>query len=205
MLRAGLVKMQLEWMDVAIAAIVGLSIIMGVIRGFIKELVALCIWALAISCAYAYNGQFDSLLSAYVHDPMIKKVIGFVVILLLIVFAGGLLNTFFGYAIRRSGLSSTDRLLGIGFGFLRGVLIVSFVMLVVKMTGFPYDAYTKNSKLYAHFEPIVHWLSGFTPEMIGQIKGLDKSKQLSETYETPEQGQHASIMKPLAYAGKRTI
>lgn len=193
--------MHWEWMDVGIIVVIGLSIVMGVIRGFIKELVALCVWALAIWCAYAYNGLFDSLLNSYVHDPMLKKAIGFVIILLLMVFAGGLLNTFLGMAIRTSGLGATDRLLGIGFGFFRGVLIVSFVMLAVKLTGFPYQNYTQNSQLYAHLDPVVNWLSGFTPDMIGRIKTLDKEKHLTETYQTPEQEEHIDPVKPLAYSG----
>ena len=40
--------MQLQWVDLAIIAVIGLSVLTGLFRGFVKELVALCVWILAI-------------------------------------------------------------------------------------------------------------------------------------------------------------
>src|SRR5687767_9065738 len=109
--------MQWYWIDIAILAVLGMSIITGLVRGFIKELIALCIWVLAIYLAYNYSGQLEPFLQNYIQDKTARSVVGFVLILLFILIVGGISNALLGMVLKRSGLSSTDRLLGMVFGF----------------------------------------------------------------------------------------
>ncbi len=164
-----------HWIDYVILGIVGLSILTGVFRGFVKELIALCVWALGIWLAFSYSQQLVPKLQPYVQDKTASVVIAFIAILLGTLVVGGIVNALLSFILQRSGLSGTDRLLGLVFGFARGMFIVALVILVVKMTSIPDTEYRQHSYLYARFDPIVNWLYGFSPEFIKRMKKIDKS------------------------------
>lgn len=166
--------MEWYWFDLAILFVIGLSVITGLFRGFIKELIALCVWIASIWLAFAYSPQITPLLRSYIHNHSACIAVSFVVILLGSLFAGGLLNASFGLIVRHTGLSGADRLLGMGFGFVRGVFIVALIMLVVKVTSIPYEKYSQHSQLYARFDPIVNWMYSRMPTFIQQVKAFDK-------------------------------
>jgi membrane protein required for colicin V production len=165
----------LHWVDYAIILIIGLSILTGLFRGFVKEIIALSVWILAIWLAFHYSTDISSWFQSYVQDKTARTIMAFVAIVVVTVLTGGLLNTIFGFILHRSGLSGTDRLLGMGFGFMRGVFIVSLLMLVMKMTSLPYQEYSHQSKLYAQFNPFVEWLYGFTPEFMKKMSALEQA------------------------------
>lgn len=170
--------MSLHWLDYVILGIIGLSVLTGLFRGFVKELIALCVWILAIWLAYRYSAVFEVWLQPYFQDKTARTVASFVAILLGTLIVGGVFNAMLSFILRRSGLSGTDRILGMGFGFVRGVFMVALMILVMQMTSLPYQKYSEQSRLYAKFTPVVHWLAGFVPQWIQQMKALDKNEEL---------------------------
>ncbi|HAU1191425.1 TPA: CvpA family protein [Legionella pneumophila] len=173
--------MQLQWVDIAIVAIIALSVLTGLFRGFVKELVALCVWVLAIWLGFNYSQSLDPWLSSYIQEQSVRTVIGFIIILFATLFVGGVVNAILSFILKRAGLSGTDRTLGMGFGFLRGVFIVALIMVAVKMTSLPYQEYSQKSKLYARFDPIVALLYSHLPEFIKQVKSVDKTENIIDT------------------------
>lgn len=156
--------MLLNWMDYAIIAVVGLSVITGIFRGFVKESIALLVWVIAIWLGMTYYTTFDPWLVPYIHDRTLRIAVAFIAIVLLALIAGSLFNAMIGMIIKRSGLSRTDRLLGMIFGFVRGIFIVALMLLVVKFN--PMPEYTQTSYLYGEFDPIVNWLYKLIPDSI---------------------------------------
>ena len=169
--------MALHWLDYVIIGIIGLSVITGLFRGFIKEVIARCIWILAIWLAYTYTPVIDPWLQSYIQDKTARMVVAFVAILLVTIIVGGLFNAMLSFILRRSGLSGTDRILGMGFGFVRGVFIVALMITVIKMTSLPHQEYTDKSQFYAKFDPVVNKLSGYMPALIERVGVLDKKKE----------------------------
>ncbi|ASQ45763.1 Colicin V production protein [Legionella clemsonensis] len=173
--------MQWYWIDLLIVAVIGLSVLTGLIRGFIKELIALAVWVLAIWLAFSYSQTLDPWLQQYIQDKTARTVTAFILILIATLIAGGIVNAILSFILKRSGLSGTDRILGMGFGFVRGIFIIALIMLVVRMTSLPYQQYASNSTFYAKFEPVVNWLYDLMPEFIKQIKVFDHPLQLPST------------------------
>jgi len=161
------------WVDLVILVVIGLSVLTGIIRGLVKEVLALGIWILAIWLAFNYSEGLDPWLQHYIQDKTARMVVGFIAIMVGTLIAGGLFNALLGYLLKQSGLSSTDRILGMGFGFVRGVFIVSFVMVVMQMTSMPIATYKQSSVLYAKFDPMVAWLYGYTPALLKKIQTLE--------------------------------
>lgn len=183
--------MAFHWIDYVIMGVVALSVITGLFRGFIKELIALCIWILAIWLAFKYSPALDPHLSPYIQDKTAKLIVAFVGILLSTVIVGGVCNALLSFVLRRSGLSSMDRLLGMGFGFVRGVFIVALVFAGIKMTSIPDKAYTENSSLYPILDPLVNQIHAYMPDLLKQAKAYDKSDH-SLTLDTKDVNQHSN-------------
>lgn len=169
----------LHWVDYAIIVVIGISVLTGLFRGFVKELIALGVWVLAIWLAVTYSQLVSSWLISYINDPSVRIAVSFVATLVLTLIAGGLFNAFLSFILHRSGLSGTDRVLGMGFGLVRGLFIVALLMLVVKMTSLPYEYYRAQSFLYAQFDPMVNWLYGYTPQFIKQMKVIESHETTS--------------------------
>lgn len=167
----------LYWIDCVIVGIIGLSIITGLFRGFVKELIALGVWALAIWLAATWSQTASIWIQPYFADKTACIVVAFVIILVATLISGAIVNSLISMILHRSGLSGIDRLLGMGFGFVRGVFIVALLMLVVKMTSLPTEEYRKESRLYAQFDPLVDWIYGYTPDVIKKIAVFDKIAQ----------------------------
>jgi membrane protein required for colicin V production len=165
-------------LDIAILTVIGISLITGLFRGFVKELIALCVWILAFWLGYHYATTAAGVLPLPVSDTKIRTAIGFIVILLGTLVIGGVVNGILGFIVTRTGLSATDRLLGVGFGVLRGCVIVSVLFLGAQTMKVPLTAYTEHSILYAAFEPMVHWLQGYMPNVmkqLDQLSGVEKA------------------------------
>lgn len=165
------------WVDGIILGILALSVITGLFRGFVKESVALCMWIIAIWLAATYFKEAATLLKPYISDQTIRTILAVVLIIISTVIVGSIFNAILSAILHSTGLTGTDRLFGMGFGFLRGVFIVSLVMLAIKMTAvLPAEEYARQSMLYAKFDPIVNWLYGYTPQFIKQMKVLDNNQ-----------------------------
>lgn len=165
-----------HWLDYSIVVLVGLSVITGLLRGFVKEIIALGVWIVAIWAASNYSQMVDPWVQPYIQDKMARGITSFMAILLATLVIGSVFNVILSLILRRSGLSGPDRLLGTGFGFMRGIFMVALVMVVVQMTSLPYQQYKNQSKLYAQFDPLVHWLSGYMPNILEKVKVFEQAE-----------------------------
>ncbi len=82
--------------------------------------------------------------------------------------ACAIINYFITQLVDKTGLSGTDRMLGIVFGIARGVLLVAALLLVAHLTPMPQEDWWKESFLIPHFEPLEIWLNGFLPQTVSQ-------------------------------------
>lgn len=167
--------------DLIIIGIILLSILTGMVRGFVKELIAICVWIAAIWLGINYSHYVGVYLQDYISDGLVRNAVAFVIILLISILSGSLVNAVFSFILKSTGLNGTDRLLGMVFGCVRGVLLVSLLILAIKITNvLPVDNYISKSVLYDKFTPIVNWLYSIAPDFI-------KNAGNNETGETVNQ------------------
>lgn len=168
----------LHWVDYGILLIIGLSVLTGLVRGFTRELIALSIWVLAIWVGFTYAPQVSPLLRSYLQDSTLRTVISFILLLLATLLVGGLVSTALSFILNRSPLKGTDRMLGMGFGLVRGVFIVALLVGMINLTSLAKDAEFRHSRLYARFKPLSEWMFSFMPEVIHQkMNELDKKEE----------------------------
>ncbi|MDP3559450.1 MAG: CvpA family protein [Legionellaceae bacterium] len=155
--------------DIIIGSAIGLSMLTGFFRGLIKEMISLAIWVLAAWLGVHYASIPAKWIGAYVQEPRLQYILGFLIILLVVLLIGGILQRLLYWALVKTGLRGTDRVLGMGFGMLRGVLLISLILAVFHksplMETVPTDGY-----LYKLCQPVVTWIESWLPKSIEWMK-----------------------------------
>ena len=126
-----------------------------------------------------YADSLSPWIKPYFEDKTACFIAGFVLVLLVSLIAGAIVNAVLGYILRRAGLSGTDRVLGMGFGFIRGLFIVGLIMIVINMTSLSKESYIVQSGLYKRFEPLVGWMTHFMPTVMSKVSFFEN--KASET------------------------
>ena len=163
----------LIWVDWALIAIIFLSVVVGLLRGLILEVFSIVIWVLAIGLAFRFSGIAASWVSAWVTIPEAQVLIGFVGILVVTLMVGGLAVWLIGKLVNSTGLSGTDRMLGLLFGLVRGVIIIVLILLISRFTPFPQSDWWKNSVLVPHFEQVAEYSIKWLPEKLQKLLEQD--------------------------------
>lgn len=109
--------------DVAIVAVVLISAGLGLARGLVKEVLSLAIWAAALVLSLAFGPAVAELLGLNL-APRLQTGIGFVAVFVVVLIAGAIGQRLVGGLVKSTGLSGTDRLLGLLFGAARGGVVV---------------------------------------------------------------------------------
>jgi len=156
----------LIWVDYFILAIITISALLSLWRGFFKEALSLVTWVAALWFAMLYFDDFGGYLSQWIETPSVRGWVAFAILFVAIVIAGGVVNFLVGKLVEKSGLSATDRALGMVFGVARGAVIVSVLVMLAGLTSVPQDPWWSESLLLAHFQDMAMWLRSFLPVSI---------------------------------------
>lgn len=164
--------MPMIWVDYIILGVIGVSALISLMRGFVREAVSLLFLVLAIWLAIALADELAVHLIGYIELPSLRLGAAFVALLLVMLILGGLVNFILGKLVDKVGLSGTDRVLGMVFGALRGGLLVAVLVFLGEMTVLPQDPWWQQSTLLPHFERLADWLGGFLPDGVSRQIGL---------------------------------
>lgn len=145
------------WIDYVILAIVGLSTLVSLARGFVKEAISLVIWVSAFVVASQFYLDLASFLTN-ISDQLLRNAAAVAILFIATIVVGSLVNYFISQLVEKSGLTGTDRILGLVFGAIRGVLIVSALLFFVDaFTPLSDSPWWQQSKLIPEFKVIVEW------------------------------------------------
>ena len=123
--------------DYIVIGIVAVSVVLGIWRGVVGEIIALVAWILAFLAAQFFGAEVAKLLVNAITDPALRIVAAWVAIFVIVLMLMALLRLAVRGLLKALGLSLTDRLLGVIFGAARGLLIVLVLVTVGGMTMAP--------------------------------------------------------------------
>ncbi len=152
--------------DYIVLGVGGLSLILGLWRGFVREVISLVSWVLAFWAAKQFGEYGTQAASRVFDDPWVQTAIGyalvFIGVLLLCAGVGALIRML----VSAAGLGLTDRVLGGVFGFARGLLVLMLVVLVCGATSLPEQPWWQESKLAPPLETAVLATKPWLPDGI---------------------------------------
>jgi len=160
----------MNWADWAIVVILTLSSLISLSRGFIKEAFSLVIWIAALLIANLFSDHLDRLLVNTITTPSLRAMTAFVGVFIAVLIVGAIINYIVGMLVKATGLSGTDRLVGVCFGLIRGLFIVIILLIYVpSFIPIKKDPWYHQSTLIPYFVPyeatvknivsdITHWV-----------------------------------------------
>lgn len=160
--------MAFAWIDIVVLALIALSAILSLFRGFIKEALALVTWLAAFWIAATFYETFAQWLSQWISVPSVQKITAFALLFIVVLLLGALINYLAGKLVVKTGLTGTDRMLGVVFGLARGAVIVAILVLLAGLTPMPQDPWWQESQFLAYFENLALWMRDFLPADIAQ-------------------------------------
>ncbi|MBO9662348.1 CvpA family protein [Dokdonella sp.] len=158
----------MNWADYAILAILGLSVLMGLWRGFIGEVLALAVWVCAFWVAWMLGPALAEQFSGSISTPSVRILIGYALCFIAVLIAGAIVTFLMRKLVEGSGLSGSDRLLGMVFGLVRGLALVVLIVLLLGFTPFAHDPWWRESRLLPSFEQGAHWVRERLPAEVAR-------------------------------------
>jgi membrane protein required for colicin V production len=155
----------LDWVFVVVLAA---SFLLGAWRGLVYEVLSVLSWIAAFILAQLFAPDVAGWLPMGQAPQALRYAAAFLLVFVVVVFAGGLLAWIIKKLVEAVGLRPVDRVLGAGFGLLRGALLLMAVAIVVNMTSMRGDGWWTESKGAAMSTAAVKQLKPVLPERFGQ-------------------------------------
>ena len=123
--------------DYFVLGIVGASVVISIMRGVAREVLALAGWVIAFVAANALSTTVSGTLTPFVSEPSVRGLTAFVAVFVITLIAMSLIAMLVARLLKSAGLGLEDRLLGGFFGLARGLLIVMLIVLLAGLTALP--------------------------------------------------------------------
>jgi membrane protein required for colicin V production len=149
--------------DYVVLTVVGLSVLLSVWRGAIRELFALAAWIVAFFVAQIYGPGVAALLPGTIENASMRLLVGLVIVFLAVLIVAGLFALLLSKLIRAVGLGLADRALGGVFGLLRGMLVVLILVLLCGLTAMPRQPMWREAMLSAPLEAAALAVKSYLP------------------------------------------
>jgi membrane protein required for colicin V production len=189
----------LNFIDYILITFVGLSMVLSLSRGFVREVISLIGLVLAFLIASRISGPAGDYLGEWIPNSTMADIAGFVIIFIIVMVVVGLTGAVIRKLVDLAALTATDRTLGIFFGAARGMLLIALCFLV-------YTSYTK---------PDAPWLkkSTLTPyaiqlgELLGQAipEGYPFSRKGSAKHSSPQKMNNTQLQDVIPFKDKQAL
>ena len=149
--------------DYAVLLIIGVSILLSIMRGFMREVMALLAWVVAFWVANLFTDQVAPQLPAAIPSPELRYLAAFALLFLATLLVMMLLAIAMSQFMKMIGVGPWDRTLGAVFGLARGLIIVLVLVLMAGLTSLPKQPIWKNAMLSAPLEALVKTIQPWLP------------------------------------------
>ncbi len=149
--------MDFNWLDWVIVTVIGISSLLSLSRGFFKEVLSLLTWIIAIVVAWLFGSSLSVHLEGMIDSALLREGAARLILFVAMLILGGLVNRIVAALVKFTGLNGTDRLLGMVFGAMRGVLLVVVAIGLLSYTPAKQETWWQQSRLQPDFLMMADW------------------------------------------------
>ena len=157
--------------DGVILVVISVSALLSLRRGFTREAFSLFSWVAAFIIARLFGPGLELMLENSIETPSARAAVAFGLLFAATLIVGALINHLLGEIVRVTGLSSTDRLFGMVFGAIRGVLLV-VALIALGRHLFAADSWWQESMLVPQFAVLEDWSRRTASDLVNFILGF---------------------------------
>lgn len=154
--------------DLIVLGIIFISVVISLMRGFVKEALSLTGWLASLWIAMTFSSGMAELFGTSIKDPTLRLLAAFVCLLIVSLMVAAMINFFATQFVQKAGLTGVDRTIGGVFGLLRGILLVTIVVMLLGLTTLPKEKWWDESFFMFRFEVIATWLKDLLPADIAR-------------------------------------
>ena len=158
--------------DWILVAIITVSSVFGLLRGFVKELLSLASWVAAFFVARLSSFKLSNFMVNWIDQPQFRVIAAFVILFATTLVVGALINNVFSRLVSATGLTATDRLFGMVFGIVRGGLLVIVLVSLLLLTPVSNDQWWQSSLIIPHFILVDEWSYKMSSSASGLLEML---------------------------------
>jgi membrane protein required for colicin V production len=144
--------------DYMVIAVVVLSAIVGAVRGFLREAIALGIWIVALFVAWHFSDMIEPHLGGLLASSHVRPWAARVIIVVLILLFGAALGAVISHYVRLSIFSGMDRFLGFLFGAARGVVLIGVFVILGQLLRLDGEVWWRHSMLIHYGDSVANGL-----------------------------------------------
>ena len=157
------------WFDAVLLGVIALSIIVSFFRGFMQEVISLCTWVLAFILALKFSSIVAHSVFSWIQSTVGGYILSFVTIVVLVLLAGWVAAKVLKGVATLTGLGIFDRALGVVFGFFRGVLVTTLMVMLVSVTTFARTEWFTDSAMKVALKKPEQWIQRFIPDDVVNV------------------------------------
>lgn len=135
--------------DYLVIAIVGVSAVIGLLRGFLREILSLLAYLLAFAAAIWWGPTASGWLQSLIENSLLRGLAAYGAVFILALLLVGLLNMALGALVDHTGLSPADQGLGAVFGAVRGAVLVLALVGLAGYTDLPRESWWQDARTSA--------------------------------------------------------
>ena len=155
-------------LDYVVLAIIGFSVLLSLIRGLVREILALAAWIIAFVAAWLFASQLAAWMPTEIPGEELRWLAGFATVFFLVLLAMSLVAMALSQLVKSAGLSVEDRVLGAFFGLMRGAAVVMLLVLLAGMTSLPRQPVWREAALRPVLERVALGIRDWLPSAIGR-------------------------------------
>lgn len=156
--------------DIIILAVMGISLVFGLFRGLLRELLSLVSWVLAFWIAYRYSSPVAQVVDTALQNPALSQAVSAILVFVIVLVALMVLTSLIAKVFKATGLAGLDRILGGLFGLGRAVVILFAALFLAGLTGAVEQHWYNASAMIPMFERALDWMTAYLPP--GTLEGF---------------------------------
>ncbi len=131
--------------DFVLLAILAISVVLGLLRGLLKEVLSLVAYASAFLAAIWWGPTVSDWFAQWITQPFVSMALAYLGVFIAVLMSIGLINMTLSAMLSKTGLTPADHGLGAMFGLLRGILFVLVLVILAGYTPLPEEPWWKNA------------------------------------------------------------